>query len=188
MKVDFGKDRWDPELFTQVTSRHTEGRIPFMQEEDCVVNDTPKEGLEDLKKYRYISLISKEWFHSGVELETVCEFDSYGAPLIVLSDDIEETEDGYPVYGHHFEIVAFEEGFNVWEIYGAKPTKVALGRFPVPGGKPITLSVKVLEEELIVTLCGQTQSMKVANLPRRFHGGITACEGVNRFYSFTTKE
>lgn len=188
MKVDFKKGAWNPDLFTQVTSLRTDGRKPFMQEEDCVVNDFPRENPESVFSYNYISLLSKETFQTGTTLKTVCEFDSFGAPLLVFTDDVITSEDGYPAYGHHFEVVAYEEGFNIWELNGKdRPIKAAFEEFPVEGGQKLELTVRVLEDSLEVTLCGKTFVEKIEHLPVSFHAGITACEGVNRFYSFSAE-
>lgn len=188
MKTIFAKDSWNKDDFTQVTSMHTDGRIPFMQEEDCIVNDHDRGNIDNLKKYNYISLLSKETCETGDVIETECSFDTFGAPLVVISDDVQKTEDGYPVYGHHFEIVAYEEGFNVWEIHGNKTFKAAFRQYSVPEKEKITLTVKVLEDSLEVSLCGHQDTVKVERLPKTFRAGITACEGVNRFYSFEIRK
>ena len=43
----------------------------------------------------------------------VCSFEKYGAPLITIANAIGKDENGYPLYGDHFEIVAYESGCNV---------------------------------------------------------------------------
>ena len=188
MTVSFAKGEWDKDLFEQITSLRTDGRKPFLQEEDCVVNDDVHD-RQDHMTYNYISLLSRKWFRAPVRLETECSFERFGAPLLVLSDDIIQTEDGYPAYGHHFEIVAFEEGFNVWELNGRdKPILSGKGRFPVPAGSFFTLSAAIREGSADITLCGHTETVSLPALPARFRAGITACEGVNRFRSFRAAE
>ena len=182
MRIDFSKKTWNPQDFTQVTSLRTDGRKPFMQEEDCVVNDVYKENIND---YNYISLLYKQTYNTPVEISTTCSFESFGAPLIVLTDDLISTEDGYPAYGHHFEIVAYEKGINVWDLNGnAKPIKAAFNHFEVPANEKLELKVKVLEDKLQISLYGQDMEFPISGLPSSFRCGITACEGVNRFYSF----
>lgn len=189
MKIDFAKGQWDPKEFDRITSLRTDCRVDFMQEEEGVVNDDrslPKGSGE----YHYISILHKEPLTSPVTLETVCEFDEYGAPLLVLTDDLVQTEDGFPAYGHHFEIVAFEEGFNIWELNGTdKPFKAAIGRYSVPCKEKVTLTatIDVEKDTIIVTMCGETIKCHVEHLPHTFRAGITACEGINRFYTFEVK-
>lgn len=65
MKTVFSKDSWNKEDFTQVTSMHTDGRVPFMQEDNCIVNDFPRGEVENLNQYDYISLLAKEECKTG---------------------------------------------------------------------------------------------------------------------------
>lgn len=184
MKVDFSEGKWDISLFEQITSLRTDGRKAFMQEKDCVVNDLTAE-RENIMTYNYISLLSREYYTVPSRFETVCSFVKFGAPLIVLSDDIVDAGDGYPAYGHHFEIVAFEEGYNVWELNGRdKPIKAGFGRFPVAANEKLTLTVEARKGEIDIILNGNKSTLALPNLPERFRAGITACEGINRFYSF----
>jgi len=190
MYAKFSKNAWNPEDFTQVSSFLTPGYVPFIQEEDCIVNDD-RQFESGSKKYHYISLISKETFTGTVSLTTTCDFVEFGAPILVFSDDIVKDENGFPAYGHHFEIVAYEKGFNIWELNRkAKPIRVAFEEFDVPAKTPITLQAKISPEkdEIIVSLYGRTYTKCVKNMPKTFHAGITACEGVNHFYDFGAEE
>lgn len=189
MKVSFSKGQWNPQDFDRITSLRTDCRVDFMQEEENVVNDDRSLPMGS-GEYHYISLLHKQMLVSPVVLETVCEFDEYGAPLLVLTDDLVQTEDGFPAYGHHFEIVAFEEGFNIWELNGTdKPFKAAIGRFPVPAGEKVTLTAAIdaKKNTITVSMCGETIECHVEHLPHAFRAGITACEGINRFYSYESK-
>lgn len=186
MKISFAKDAWSMDDFEQVTSLRTDGRIPFMQLEDCVVNDVQK---EEIMSHNYISLLSRRVFGAPLRLSTKCSFDKFGAPLLVLTDDVKPTEDGYPAYGHHFEIVAYENGINVWELNGtAKPIRSGFLEFFVPAGEAFVLEAKVEKQKITVQMCGQTLSLELPTLPEKLRCGITACEGVNRFYSFEAEE
>ena len=182
MYIEFSRG-WDKSRFTRVSSLRTDGKKPFMQEDDCVVNDIPK---AEMMQHNYISLLSNEYFSAPVTLTTVCSFEKFGAPLIVISDDVKPAPDGFPAYGHHFEVVAFEEGINVWELNGTdKPIKAAFARFPVEAGKKLTLTVKAETGKLLIDLDGNRLEAELPSLPSRFRAGITACEGVNRFYMFS---
>lgn len=184
MLTSFARGAWDKDRFEQITSTHTDGRVPFLQEDDCIVNDI---AARDPVSWQYISILGREELSAPVVLETVCSFDKYGAPLIVLSDDIRRTQDDYPLYGHHFEIVAFEEGLNVWDLGDSLHQKAGMARFPVPAGEKLTLTAQIRPRQMIVTLCGVRSVFDIPDLPLRFRAGITACEGINRFYSFETR-
>jgi len=185
MQCTFTPGAWQPEAFDQVTSLRTDGRRPFMQEADAIVNDTPK---KELNAHAYCSLLCKEQLNAPAHIECVCAFERFGAPLIVFTDDLIQTDDGFPAYGHHFEVVAFEEGINIWDLNGtAQPILAGKMRFPVKAGQFIELSVRVEPGSLTVSLGGETETFAIPNLPASFRAGFTACEGVNRFYSFACR-
>jgi len=191
MKVIFSKGSWNEADFFQVRSLlNKNGWKKFVQLYDCIVNG---DGAFERgsKEYEYISLLFHKKFKSPVYLETECDFEDFGAPLLVFSDDVTAQSDGVAIYGHHFEVVAFEEGFNIWELNKTnKPIKVAEGRFPVPAKEKLTLSAKIDAEknEIEVTLAGISQKVTVPNMSKEFYAGITACEGINHFYSFEAEE
>ena len=89
-------------------------------------------------------------------METRCSFDSFGAPLIVLSDDILTNDKGEWQFGIHYEVVLYEQGINVWEI---------------------NYHPDVME--------GHHVLVRAEKLPKEFHVGITMCEGINRFYEIS---
>ncbi len=135
-------------------------------------------------------MISKKLYHTGAVLRTVCSFSEYGAPLIVLSNDIRETESGL-CYGLHFEVVVYEEGCNVWRIVPADtprkiaPTALTRQTFPLPAGKPIQLEVRVQTGMLKVRVNDIAFEAFSDEIPEQFYAGITGCEGINQFYEFS---
>ena len=192
---DFTRDSgWRNDFSNTYSIAFGKRREDFIQEDDCIRN-APIEGTE---YFEYISNAHKKCFKRGARAKLVCSFESYGAPLITLANSIGTDENGYPLYGDHYEIVAYEEGCNVWFI-----TKAPEGsgksfdgkgllrlRFPIAGGEKIELSITtgVREECITVELCGQSFDLPVPNLAENFYIGFTACEGVNRLYSATIEE
>ena len=180
--------------FKYVSSLITETHTQFDFEEDCIVNRYNPEIKGDWK-YDYISMVTKEKYGDGVKLTTKCRFEHYGAPLIVFTDDIKE-ENGRNYYGLHFEVVAFDEGFNVWHIIPSdenpdlpiKVTLIATGRFPVADNSLIELEVQIKNKTIYVNMNGHTQSVYNADIPEKMHVGVTACEGINRFYTLEIEE
>ena len=93
-------------------------------------------------------------------------------------------------------MVAFEEGFNVWHIIPSDedpnmPIKVALigeGRFPVADNSLVDLRVQVKNKTIYVDMNGHCLSVSHPDIPEKIHVGITACEGINRFYTFYIEE
>lgn len=186
MRIDFAVTKWNPNDFEYVDSLRTPCGATFMQETDCIVNDTQKENIND---HNYVSLLHGRVMTLPAEVETECLFERFGAPLIVLTDDVRVAEDGRKVYGHHFEVVAYEEGINVWELNGTEqPLKIAYARFPVTAGEKLTLRVRLNPGRITAELNGQVLEAKAERLPMNLRAGITGCEGVNRFYRFTVSE
>ena len=164
----------------------------FITEDDCIRNSYN----EDIKDWDYISIVTKEKYPQGVTIATTCSFDKYGAPLIVFGNDITKDENGRLRYGHHFEVVAYENGVNIWSIVPwpereerpIKPTKIAFMEFPVDAGEYIDLEVKIADNKITVNMCGKTLEVEDKEIPAEFHVGITACEGVNKFTQLTIQD
>ena len=157
----------------------------FRREKACIVN---AEGL-GLAGYEYISLLSKQRYPSGTKVSTDCRFDSFGAPLIVFSDDVREIN-GRKIYGLHFEVVAYENGCNIWHIIPdpekKAPTCVTLvgsAEFSIANGVLVQISVEIKDKKIIAVINGNRLEVEHSDVPENFHVGITACEGINRFYN-----
>ena len=184
-KIDFTQENWNEKEFRYVYSpRWITGTKP-KQEKDHIVNDINPENGE----FDYISLVTEEKYKTGVQLETRCSFDSFGAPLIVLSDDILKNDKGEWQFGIHYEVVLYEQGINVWEINYHPDVMVVhqiLGlEFEVSEKEIHTLSVKILDQMLDISMEGHHVLVQAEKLPKEFHVGITMCEGINRFYEFS---
>ena len=146
----------------------------------------------DIGDFDYISIVTKEMYSAGTTVTVKCAFDHYGAPLIVLTDDIRAGGDRRDRYGLHFEVVVYENGINVWHIVPwperpIKPTLVAQSRFKLEDESPIDLSVEAGEKKLLIRANGVELVAEHSDIPARFHVGITACENINRFYSFAVE-
>ena len=175
--------------FMYVFSPNSKSFVPFTFENGQAINRYD----EKLKDYEYVSIVTKEKYTDGVKISTKCSFDSFGAPLIVLSDDISVDENGRNKYGLHFEVVAYENGCNVWHIVPfperterpIKPTKIAFSTFSIPEKCEIDMSVTVQDGKIYIDINGEKLIAESPDLPKEFHIGITACEGINCFSSVT---
>lgn len=189
----FGKNYDLTKDFTYVYSPAARSHTGFDVEENCVVNrkNTALDGQE--YPYDYVSIVTKKTCKTGVVVKTDCSFEDFGAPLIVLSGDIQKVN-GENYYGEHFEVVAYEDGINVWHIVPSEeagnvvPTLIAEAHFPVAAGKTVTLTVGVNGKTLYAEMLGQKLSVSHDRLPETFQIGVTACENVNRFYNFVIEE
>lgn len=182
--IDFGE-------FFYCYSPQAKCRGVFEREEDCIKNSY-NAAVGD---YEYTTIMLRDKLRAGNKTTAECDFEKRGAPLIVISDVLYE-KDGHPYYGEHFEAVAFEEGCNVW--HNTLPTeqgypkalvteKIHFEDIPTPNRTRVKLSVEFGEGEMTVEMNGRRFSVKDDALPREFYFGITACEGINRFYRLTVE-
>lgn len=150
-----------------------------------------KEGNE--KEFDYISLITKKKYKSGTKLTVNCAFGNYGAPLIVITDDVTDGEYDSKIYGLHFEIVSYKDGCNVWNVspfperveHPIKSTKIGFANFEIKNDEMITITAEIVGKKLYIDINGNKIEAEDPNFPDEFHVGITACEGPNRFYDMT---
>ena len=175
------------EKFIYITSPASKSKNKFIQKEDSIENSYN----EEIKDYDYISIITKEKYSDGVTIRVKCSFDKFGAPLIVFTDDYKQTEDGGYQYGLHFEVVAYENGCNVWHIVPGKEgknpidvTKVDSREFAIADKSMIDMEVTIKDKKLIIRVNDETFVAEHKEIPKQMHVGITACEGVNQFYEF----
>ena len=163
----------------------------FVREEDSIKNSY-NEAVGD---YEYTTLMLREKLGVGNRITTECDFEKRGAPLVVISNVLFE-RDGHPCYGEHFEAVAFEEGCNVW--HNKLPTdpdypgalvveKIHFEDIPTPNRSRVKLSVEFGVGEITVEMNGRRFTVRDEAIPAEFYLGITACEGINRFYNLTVE-
>ena len=60
--------------------------------------------------------------------------------------------------------------------------------FPVSAGEIHTLTVEAGTEQLKIRADDRVMRLYIPDLYPTWYGGIVACEGVNRFYSFKTEQ
>lgn len=131
------------------------------------------------------------WYGFIIIVSYLLGFDKFGAPLIVFTDDYKQLEDGSYQYGLHFEVVAYENGCNVWHIVqgkgGKNPidvTKVDSREFSIEDKSIIEMEVTVKEKKLYINVNDKYFVAEHEEVPSQMHIGITACEGINQFYEF----
>ena len=185
------KNGIDPEEFFYCYSPQAKCCGFFEREETCIKNSY-NAAVGD---YEYTTVMLRRKLGVGSKITTECDFEKRGAPLVVISNVLFE-KDGHTYYGEHFEAVAFEEGCNVWynrlptEENSAKPLvvkKIHFEDIPTPNKQRVRLSVEFGDGEMTVEMNGRRFSVKHEAIPREFWFGITACEGINRFYDLTVE-
>lgn len=195
MKIyDFKKGVDENELF-YAYSPQSRTNHKFEQEEECIVNREMSE-VKSIFDFEHISLLTKKQYGIGTSVSLECDFEAFGAPLLLLTAELATIHDK-PSYDRHFEVVAYEEGINVWDIaylpnapeeHFIAPKNIASKRFPIANRQRIYIETKILDKALWVRVNGQELTVDIPDLPEKAHVGLTACEGINRFYSLKIEE
>lgn len=186
-EYQFQQNLWDPSDFLYAASARFNYRENFIQEPNCIVNR-----YDDVRSdYSYISMVMKDRLPDGASVSTTCSFENYGAPLIVLCGKLHTLPNGMLQYGTHFEVVPFEDGLNVWyltlENNQVKPVALARYRFPLRGNDKLSLRVTLSRQQMDIYLQQFHFTLHSDKFPTEYYAGITACEGINRFYDFSVE-
>lgn len=160
----------------------------FILENNCCIRN---EYNEDIHDFDYTSIISKDSYSVGTKIYTEFKFERRGAPLLVLGNDFRKNENGISLYGVHFEVIGFEDGCNVWYLIprehdAQKPVEpVLIGklRFPIPNLSVVKLSVELIPNGFSIEINGEKLTVIHPAISNDLHIGVTACEGINRFYT-----
>lgn len=188
-KYSFSADGWNKEDFFYCYSPAAKAQVEFIHSDDHVSNSYN----DSIGEYDYISMLHKDKFSCGTKISAKASFDKFGAPCLVISNDIRDDGNGYAQYGLHFELVAYEDGLNVWHIV-PWPERVELPRkstllftvpFKIEDKSLIDMTLEILDKRFVVTVNGQSGTVEHEDIPESFHVGITACEGVNHFYEMS---
>ncbi|MFA9380043.1 MAG: hypothetical protein ACERKO_03180 [Acetanaerobacterium sp.] len=187
-QTSFKKGGWNESDYQYIYSLKCRSFQEFVQEDGCICNKQDSKTGE----YDYVSVIAKKKYHTGALLSAHCSFEKYGAPIIVIAEDIGKDRLGRLRFGRHFEVVAYEGGVNVWYLEPAgdtvRPVNIIRRKFDVPAKKELCLTVAVNKQSLSVSLEENRFTVGWDGLPAEFYAGITACEGINRFYDFSAEE
>ena len=183
MKIEFTKGKWE-DFFIYAYSQRFPFAPKFKQEEDCIVNGRNPEMSDG---FDYITIFAKEKYGVGTKLSAVCSFEEYGAPLITITDELTEDEEGNLKYRNYYEAVVWEEGLNVWKLYEEdgvmKWHMVMAVKFKLESNKKHEIRTEVVEKGWNIEIDGIKSYVRIEDLPTEFYIGITGCENINRFYS-----
>lgn len=121
-------------------------------------------------------------------VRTTASFDYRMAPLIVLTGALGEDKDGHPEYREHIEVVIYDLGVNVWHHTWSDdgPAWVRAGwcGFQLGAGVPHLLEVEKTGPQFSVSVNDHRFGCHIPEFDSDVQVGITACEGINRFYKF----
>lgn len=198
-KILFGKDaNWEQEMIYSCSYRFDPKTSPkFIQEDDCVVNAAnPDPAMPH--GYDYINLFLKETYGVGTKISMETSFEDFGAPNICLATKLDVDADGYVRHGEYYEVVLHEQGLSFWKLYledGVQSWyRIVSAIFPVSCNDIHTLHVAIElgkhdAKFLRVDVDGDHEIyLRIGEMPDEVYVGPSACEQINRIYSFTVEE
>ncbi len=190
----FSPQGWSAAAWIPVGSPRWAWRGAWVQEEDHLRNQVPSGASEEellgpRAPETYASQVWQEQISGPLLVRAEMSFDHRMAPLIVLAPELSADCNSQPQYREHYEVVLYDQGINVWHHTFAlgRPCwqKLAHHAFEVAPRQHHTLEVEKSAAELVVRVAGRELVVSCPDLPHSCFAGLTGCEGVNRFYSFS---
>lgn len=198
--ISFAPGAWSTNDWILVKSPRFNYMHGFVQKSDGIENECPPlPGDVILKKYGadvYSAMVLKERASIDQTVSSTMSFDHRMAPLIVISEKLNKSDAGEPVFGEHWEVVLFDEGLNIWRHFfkDGKPFWYKAAYLKVPFSKDTRYNLEVTVKKtrkgvkmMEVKCNGYEIGYVDNNLPDSFYAGIIGCEGRNRFYDFKIK-
>ena len=188
--INFAHEIWKQALMKAYSFRFTE--TPDFAQQDGYITTSANPGHRE--GFDNISLLSPERYTMGVRAKVRCAFDGLGCPEIIIVEKTEDCPDGAVRYGACFEVVLWKNGVNVWRHYMDEADHRCywhkrLGlTMPVTEGDIHTLEVEILRNYIQFSVDGVSIKLRTEDLPEHFHVGLTACEGIVRFYDMEIEQ
>lgn len=190
----FAPEGWSAADWIAVGSPRWAWRGAWVQEADHIRNQVPAgaseaELLGPRAPETYASQVWRERVSGPLLVRAEMSFDHRMAPLVVLAPELSANCNSQPQYREHYEVVLCDEGINIWHHTFAlgRPCwqKLAHHSFEVSARQRHTLEVEKHAAELVVRVAGREFAVFCPILPQCTYVGLTGCEGVNRFYTFS---
>ena len=192
-KCAFTPDGWRSSDWIQVRGPRWDHEGGWVQHADHISNLVPANATaEEMNGPRagevYSSMIVDRPPATDLLVRTRASFDFRMAPLVVLTGPLGEDGDGHPEYREHIEIVIYDLGVNVWHHTwvddGPAWYRAAWCELSLEAGVPHRLEVEKAGSQLTVGVNERRFGCHLTGFEQDVRAGITACEGVNRFYEF----
>ena len=190
----FAPQGWSAAEWIAVGSSRWAWRSAWVQEGDHIRNQVPTGASEDeLRGPRapetYASRVWKERVSGPLRVCAELSFDHRMAPSIVLAPELSADCNSQPQYREHYEVVLYDQGVNVWHHTFAlgRPRwqKLAHHPFALAPRQHHILEVEKRAAALVVRVASRELALPCPALSDHCYAGLTGCEGVNRFYSFS---
>ncbi len=181
--IEFTKGNWE-NCFEYAYSDRFSIEPEFVQEDDCVSNRR-NEKMRD--GFEYTTIMLKEKYGAGTKMWFTSSFENYGAPLFTITDKVRVDEEGKWRYGACYEVVIWEKGINVWDMY-EKDGKLTCHRvmsleFPLEVNKKHELYMELKDKYIRFGVGDKIAEVRFENMAEQVYVGVTGCESINRLYS-----
>jgi hypothetical protein len=192
----FTPDGWSRADWIRVKNPYDKHFDDWVQQEECITNGAPVSGVPAETRDKevantYASMVYKEKITGNLTVTATMAFTNRLAPLIVFTPDLVENPQGLKEHRNHVEVVIFGEGVNIWRHFvqdgKLKCRKAAFAVFPLQKDTRHTLEVTKKGKVLTVSIDGHQFGYLEDALPDPCYVGITACEGLDRFYDFSLR-
>lgn len=203
----FARGAWSPQEWLMVRSPRFPHQGEWLQEEESIANRVPPPLEDSLQAYQerlqgpdsprtYVSMVLAGAVCSRrATIQATMAFEYRMAPLLVLANDLGEDSQGNPEYREHWEIVLYDQGINVWhhEMREGRPywSLAAFLQAPFAANQPHRLAADIERtpkgHRLTIRCGGMVFGCLLPQLQNEYRVGLTACEGVNRFWDFSLK-
>jgi hypothetical protein len=189
----FTADGWKTDDWLQVRGPRWDHPGGWEQQPDHISNCVP-EGATAIEMNGpragevYSSMILARPPVPDLLVRTTTSFDYRMAPLIVLAGPLGEDKDGHPEYREHIEVVIYDLGVNVWHHVWVDETpawhRAGWCDFSLEAGVRHSVEVEKTGRLLTVGVNEHRFGCHLTGFDPDVQAGITACEGINRFYDF----
>lgn len=190
MYVSFADESWQiDKLSYAYTNRFHETPI-LTQCDGWVQNGENPSGCD--QKYGYVTVLTKDKITTPVKIVTRFSFLGLAAPLITMVKDLTTDKNGTLRYNDYKEIVVWKNGINVWNLWRDNSKinyhKLLGMEFSISEEETHTLEAIISDDSFTFTLDGIKTTLSIENMYPSFHLGITACEGICKFYDMEIGE
>lgn len=190
MYVSFTDKSWQISKLTYAYTNRFHETPVLTQCDGWVQNSENPSGCD--QKYGYVSVVTKEKITAPVKIVTRFSFSGLAAPLITMVKDVTADDNGVLRYNDYKEIVVWKNGINVWDLWNDNSKinyhKLLGMEFNVTQDEIHTLEAIIQEDSFTFSLDGVTTTLSVDKMYPSFHLGITACEGICKFYDMEIGE
>jgi hypothetical protein len=194
----FEEGKWDKSAWIELGTPYSKTHGEWVQNKDNVSNVLPKgaASIKDVlwaREYEvYTSMYYNHKLTGDSEVYSTMSWDDAQAPLIFITEEPEKQKEGLALPHKYYEVVLYYKGINVWQhtyINGKQDNKkVAWCEFK---SEPLTkykLEISITKQNLFIKVGDRNLGCAVPDLSKEYYVGITACEGINRFYDFGVEQ